>query len=164
MLNHEQFCTYVIRPTLAGLELYSRAAEVLLLGTAITESRLSYIKQVGGGPAVGVYQMEPATYRDIHTNYLKFKGELRERVRDFSGRTPHDAPVLMGNMYYATAMARIHYLRVPIGLPKWDDAVGMAHYHKIHYNTMLGKTDPEESVAHFIRAIEVVKQIERDLS
>ena len=52
-LDPGQLLALVIRPTLKYLEWDGRAAEQLVLGTAITESRLRYIKQLGGGPALG---------------------------------------------------------------------------------------------------------------
>ena len=49
----------VIKPALPEIELWSPAAEELVLGTAIVESRLSFIKQLGSGPALGLWQIEP---------------------------------------------------------------------------------------------------------
>lgn len=67
-INCEQLRLYVIRPTLEKIELWSEAAENLLLGTTAQESHMgTYIKQVGKGPALGIYQMEPATHKDIWT-------------------------------------------------------------------------------------------------
>ena len=47
MLNVEQFRLYVVRPVLNYLELGGAAAEQLLVGTALTESKLTYLKQIG---------------------------------------------------------------------------------------------------------------------
>ncbi|KAF0118141.1 MAG: hypothetical protein FD149_866 [Rhodospirillaceae bacterium] len=77
MCDSAHFVTTVIRPTLLHLGLHSPAAEALLLGTAIQESRLgTYLRQTGGGPALGVYQMEPATHEDIWTNFLAYRPDL----------------------------------------------------------------------------------------
>ena len=70
-----QFRECIIRPTLRALEPeipHSLVAEELLMLTAAHESHLgTYLKQKGG-PALGIYQMEPATYRDLHENFLRF--------------------------------------------------------------------------------------------
>lgn len=66
-----QFYELVLRPTLqhlAPLIPYSVAAEALVLATAVAESRLDALRQMGGGPALGVHQMEPTTHNDIWDN------------------------------------------------------------------------------------------------
>lgn len=135
MLDIEQFRDLVIAPTLASIGLYSKSAERLLLATAVIESNLTYIKQVGGGPALGLFQMEPATERDIWDNYLKYKKDLAEKVESLRF---HIDGELVGNMYYAAAMCRVHYLRVKAPLPQPEDQAGMAKYWKKYYNTHLG--------------------------
>ena len=70
-LDATQLARYIIRPTLEYIGWRSPASERLVLGTAITESRLRFIRQLGSGPALGIYQMEPATFRDINANYLR---------------------------------------------------------------------------------------------
>jgi hypothetical protein len=65
------FLTTIIEPVLHHLtEIpYDRAAAQLLLGTALKESlQLKYRRQIQG-PALGYYQMEPATHDDIWNNY-----------------------------------------------------------------------------------------------
>jgi hypothetical protein len=44
-----------------------------------------------------------------------------------------------GNHFYAAAMCRVFYLRVPERLPQADDSAAMARYWKRYYNTHLGK-------------------------
>jgi hypothetical protein len=147
-LDLEQFAQYIIRPTLADLGLYSVQAGNLLLGTAMVESGLKYVRQLGGGPALGVYQMEPATYHDIFRNYLDYRPALRTKVKVY-GNYEGD---LVGNLKYATALARIHYLRVPDAIP--TKATYMAGYHKRWYNTLLGKTDVGESIKVFRKVVD----------
>ena len=63
-LNLDHFRADVIQPTLAHLDgddaprFQGLAAENLLLGTALVESGLHYLHQLGGGPALGIYQIE----------------------------------------------------------------------------------------------------------
>jgi len=152
MLNNTHFLEDIIRPTLVYFEMSSVNAEVLLLGTANAESNLTYLKQLNNGPALGPYQMEPKTEKDIWDNYLKYRPDLANRVAKFILPGLPRTMQLKGNLYYATIMARLHYKRVKYALPKADDPFGMAKYHKDHYNTSSGKADPFYNVTHFQNA------------
>lgn len=152
MINLPQFIEFVIQPTLAHLELGGRAAEELLLGTAIQESRVHYLHQVGGGPAQGVFQMEPATHADIWQNYLAYKPDLAKKVNELSLLGPGDIPQMTGNMYYAAAMCRVHYRRVPKALPEAGDLEAQADYWKEFYNTFLGAGTVDEYIENYQEA------------
>ena len=141
-----QFRDYVVRPVLSVIGFNGKAAERLLLGTALTESGLVFMKQVGSGPALGVYQMEPKTHDDIWVNFLNYKADLSAEVKQFVFPGMDDCEQLAGNLYYATAMCRVHYLRKPAALPDEDDLPAMGAYWKQYYNTPLGKG----TVADFI--------------
>lgn len=159
MIDIEQFRTLVVRPTLQHLGLHSVAAETLLLGTALAESRLQYLQQIGGGPALGVYQVEPATHRDVFANFLVYRTPLRHCVFTLSsGRpktaieangttvmVPHDHE-LIGNLAYATAIARLVYFRQKSPLPAAEDLQGLGAYWKQHYNTYRGAGTVEKFV------------------
>jgi hypothetical protein len=148
-LDVKQFREDIIRPTLFYLDMYSMSAETLLLGTAIQESLLCYIRQLGSGPALGLYQMEPATHTDIWLNYLGFRPELKEKMEDLLAPFPSRIDQLQSNLFYATAMARLHYYRVSMPLPEPDDIGGMAAYWKDHYNTELGAGSVQEFIDRF---------------
>jgi hypothetical protein len=149
-LDLEQFTEYVITPVLTDLDMWSPAAVILLLGTAAVESGLKYIHQIGG-PALGIYQMEPATHDDIYFNYLKYQPGLEHRIRQYVPRPL--AAEMIYNMAYATAMCRLHYMRVrePLPLITGED---MARYHKKYYNTVLGATDVRHSTPIFYEVIQ----------
>ena len=134
-----------IRPALSTLEAGGLAAEQLLLGTAIQESLLIHRQQLGGGPALGLFQMETATHDDCWSNYLKFRSDLANRVKQTleAGQQPL-AAIMKVNDRYAAAMCRIRYLRAPGALPAANDTAAMANYWKEHYNTPLGAGTPEE--------------------
>lgn len=159
MIDAAQLLTLVIRPTLKRIGLHSRAAEVLLLGTAIHESRLRYLKQIRG-PAMGLFQMEPTTHRSLWTHQLRRKKwhDLRDRIAAEAAPRPARVSQLASNLAYATAMARAKYWFKPQPLPAWDDAAGMARYHKQHYNTYLGAADPKKTVRQFRRAVAIVRE------
>lgn len=133
MLDKEQFEKYIIMPALKEIGLYSEDAAAMLISTAIAESRLTYIKQIGNGPALGLYQCEPATHNDIHISFLAYR---KNKPYFISRRSVND---LIWDLKYATQICRIHYLRIPTSLPDKDDLEGQAIYWKDHYNTNHGK-------------------------
>jgi len=138
----------VIRPALNTLESGGLAAEQLVLGTGIQESLLVHRQQLGGGPALGLFQMEPATHDDCWENFLTFRQALAAKVRQTldAGQQPV-ADTMQVNDRYAAAMCRIRYLRVAEALPAANNITAMANYWKQHYNTPLGAGVPEEFLA-----------------
>src|SRR5215813_351223 len=134
-----------IRPALTTLAAGGLAAEQLLLGTGIQESLLIDRQQHGGGPALGLFQMESATHDDCWNNFLKFNKGLADKVRLTlnPGQKPQAATMKL-NDRYATAMCRVKYMRVKAALPVENDIEGMANFWKEHYNTALGAGTPEE--------------------
>ena len=56
MRDPGHFLAYVVRPSLDSIGLWSPAAERLLLGTALTESELTWLRQRGDGPARGAQE------------------------------------------------------------------------------------------------------------
>ena len=130
-MNVDQFRTEIIRPTLKMANYWSQAAENLLLGTALTESGLNYLRQVNG-PAVGMYQCEPNTYEDL-LEYIKRDPKKVSAVLDISGFTSWPTiDALQWNLRYATMICRMHYYRFPEAIP--SDAESMYQYYKVHYN------------------------------
>lgn len=149
-INPQHLLNEVIEPVLKYLNLYSEEAAMLILGTGIQESRLRYLVQLNNGPAKGIYQMEPATHRDIWDSYLAFRADLASKVRGLASQLyffEGGDRELIGNLQYATAMTRIHYLRKKPAIPK--DLNGWAEYWKRHYNTPLGNGTEQEFITNF---------------
>lgn len=137
-MNKSQFTKYVLEPTLHSMGLYSEEAVRLLLMIMAHESRCGYYLHQTVGPALGVYQMEPATYNDI-IKFLKRKPALYDEVGEWSSAKSFDEPEEMaGNLYYATAMARAFFLRFPEPIPSGSDEE-LAKYAKKRWNTSAGK-------------------------
>lgn len=139
MINTLQFRELVVRPALIYIGHHSLDAENLVLGTAIVESKLTYLKQLGGGPALGLFQMEPRTHDDIWENYLAREDNLTRRLFDLisdvqEGNRPQE---MVWNLWYAAAMCRVFYLRIAEPLP--NSVEGHASYWKRYYNTSYGK-------------------------
>ena len=150
MLNQREVLDHIIRPTIGHMARGGQDAENLILGTALVESGLRHLVQVRG-PALGLWQMEPATFED-HQAWLDVQGDTRlpERIEAVTGADPLavGSGDLVFNLRLACAYARVHYLRRPGAIP--EDVEGQANYWKTHYNTHLGRG----TVEHYLRAWE----------
>lgn len=128
-------------------DLWSPVAEELLILTAAHESHLGLFTVQKGGPALGIYQMEPRTLADLYSNYLVYKPEIKKAV-DFwlKNRAPKALPLddLRDNVPYATAVARAQYLRFKEPLPETTDFDGLFQYYKKYWNTVQGKATYEK--------------------
>jgi hypothetical protein len=164
-MDNKQLREYVIRPTLKYIGMYSESAEELLVLTAAHESLGGkYLHQVGGGPAIGIFQMEPVTHDDCWLNWLHYQAEAAHKIGKLSapkytgihpatGRIMPEAEQMAGNLYYATAMARVKYRRDKHALPDADDVDGLAGYWKRVYNTHLGAGLVSHAVTHYQRYV-----------
>jgi len=134
------FRTHIIRPVLRYLgetdtRLESKAAENLLLGTAIKESgNFRHITQIGG-PALSFFQIEPETFDDVYHRYLGIqRPDILGAVNDFAVRAMSNKAQLSGNPHFSCAIARIKFWMVPQPLPDSKDIDGLGCYWDKHYN------------------------------
>jgi len=142
MLSPTEFRRQVIVPSLVAMGFAGTAAERLLLGTALAESGLRHLKQVRG-PALGLYQIEPATHHDLWHNYLRFRPHLASLAKLFLAPRQPLHRQLVWNLAYATAIARLIYFRDPEPLPAAEDSAALAAYYKRVFNTSLGRASPK---------------------
>lgn len=150
MIDANQLLKEIIRPVLRDLGLGGGRAEALVLGTACQESKCGlWLVQLGNGPARGIYQMEPATHGDLWDRYLVHRPELAKKINRWRNQYGNGmgAEEMVGNLYYASAMCRIHYLRVPAPIP--HDLKGQAEYWKRWYNTPAGAGTVEEYLSNW---------------
>jgi hypothetical protein len=125
-------------------ELSTPAAINLLLGTAAQESRFGrYLRQLKG-PALGAFQMEPATFDWLRLKYGFAYVELKERR----------AEEMEWDLRLATIMARLRYRADKHALPDADDVAGMAATWKRVFNTPLGKGTVDEFGANYARYVD----------
>ena len=150
MIRPADFLNQIIRPTLAHLEeinprLNTIAAQQLLLGTAMVESNLEHVRQLGNGPALSPFQIEPNTMWDMYERFLARRPELFKAVSDLlwePDKNPLDQ--LQLNMRFACAIARIKYWSSPLPLARPGNWAGHAKTWKQIYNTHLGAGLPEQ--------------------
>jgi len=130
--------------------LFSDDAVELLMLTAAQESHCGmFIEQVMG-PALGIFQMEPATFRDIWDNFLKYRPALQAACKGLAvPNAPYDMN-LRGNILFQIAMARVHYYRVgKEAVPDARNVRALAEYYKVNYNTVKGKATIEEAIKNY---------------
>lgn len=154
-VDYDQIREYIIGPALDHLGLRSDVADMLVFGTGVQESRYRFIRQLGGGPARGFWQMEPATHADIYANFLAHRTALRAKVMALAAQAP--MPLhrqLESNALYAAAMCRVHYFRVKEPLPTSPgDYEGLGRYWRQYYNTPLGKGTVDAFVRNLKEAL-----------
>jgi len=144
MLNVTQFRDNVVKPALSTLalgnaDMNSPQAEELLMGTAVQESSLIYLRQLSGGPGLGVFQIEPSTHDDVWTNYLAFRPELAAVVNTLAAGGKGTSAQLPWNMGYSAAIARLIYWRAPATMPSASGGTqALAAFWKQYYNTGSG--------------------------
>lgn len=145
----------LVKPALAALPaaLNTLSAQQGVLGIGLKESGYTYLKQLGSGPALGFWQMEPATHDDMWTNFIRYHPDLKKPLSALAGGNP-SAQALVTNPVYAAAMCRVHLFRQPDALPPSGDAAAWAAYWKQHYNTPGGAGVAEQATPLFRAAME----------
>jgi hypothetical protein len=139
----------VVIPTLTHLGLDSPAARNLVLGTAAQESGGSYLAQLGG-PALGFWQIEPATHGDLLINFVAHRPELDSKLEALMTAAADGLALEMAwNLRYGCAVCRLLYYRIPAPLPEAADLAGLGAYWKQFYNTPLGAGTADEWVTSF---------------
>jgi hypothetical protein len=125
--NRDQFRDLISRTLLRmGPQFHSEEAIELLLGTAAVESDFgTYLRQVNG-PARGVFQVEPATFKDIATR------RRRQFCEEWTWVTLNPAAVEW-DLQSAIVFARLKYYDDPDPIPV--DLESQARYWKRVYNT-----------------------------
>lgn len=161
MFDPVQFRDLVIKPTLEDLANVLPGADHpaainLLLGTCWQESRGgTYLQQLGGGPALGVYQIEPATHDDLWENFVAYRRPLEDFLV-VEGRSHISQKIrqrmLIDDLRYATIIARLVYYRRSFEWPEPDHIHGLGALWKRWYNTPQGAGTIAEFVHNFPEA------------
>jgi hypothetical protein len=159
MYDLKEELRYIILKTHEMLDIWANPRAVtLLLGTAATESNFGQVLRQEGYSmqsdkgAFGLYQMELNTHDDLWDNFLNYRSILCTKVKMILGCL-HCREALIGNLYYATAMARLQYLRHKEPLPPVDDLQKQGTYYCKYFNSNKGKGTVEKYVADYKRFV-----------
>ena len=139
-INVEQFYELVLKPSLKKLESFnskinSAESRKLMLATFCHESNAgTYLKQRGGGPALGVYQIEPATAAFIQ-EYIRRKPSLLDVIdSSFPFWHVNTGSKLVCDLSLSTVFARIKYWTIPEPIPGMP-IEALANYWGAYYQT-----------------------------
>ena len=135
MINPSQYADLILEPALKAMRMYSLDAMYLMLRTALVESRLTHLKQLPAGPALGIMQIEPDTYADI-IRYLKGRHGIRISILEYCSyiAMPAHPHALIHNLAFNAMIARVKYWMTPQPISNYKDIEGHAEYWKSHYN------------------------------
>ena len=140
----------IINWSLNNLDMNSEDVSVLVFRTGMAESGYRHLSQMGSGPAVGFFQVEPATIDDTWNNYAVYRNPIMDILKNM-GFDPDDSRMrVMSSIALQAAFCRLKYRRDRLAIPPADDLYAQAAYWKRVYNTVLGKG----SVEHFVKANE----------
>lgn len=150
------------------MSVYDIKLEKLLLSTPSQESLGGFYLHQISGPAISIYEMEPATFHRTMTTFLveEEKGIGSEHLTinqisminntfDLYLGQPASyrnwPPELMaGNLYFATIMAALNYCFSQEYKSMKDCSIDeLWRVYKTHWNTMEGKATKEEFVRNY---------------
>lgn len=117
----------------------------LLLGTMAVESDMGKFRKQLGGPAIGIFQIEPTTLEDMRNNYMKY----HDRYKYVMKGDPES------NDSYACVIAYIYYKRVGGHIP--PGTIGQAYVWKKKYNTWEGKGTIDQYIKQYNKYIGTIK-------
>lgn len=157
-LDPLQLRDYVVRPALATLGLLGgEPIERLVMGTAAHESDgFRYIHQLGKGPALSPWQIEPATATDAVERCTE-KTQLV--LRGLGLPSPHSedwlewGKFLPGNLYLSAAMCRLIYYYKPFRIEELGkgEPENLARIWKRCWNTVAGAGTEAQFLANWRR-------------
>lgn len=126
----------ILEPALRATNTYSLNAIYQVATTIFYESKLTHLKQLPQGPALGFGQIEWATYQDC-CRYLATNITLRSLILNYCERTslPTQPVNLLGDLSFNVLMVRVKYWMIPEPIPSYKDTTGQAAYYKKYYNT-----------------------------
>lgn len=139
-MNAQQLLGHIIKPTLKymGGNYDSLNARMLLLATAAIESNCGHKIVQEGGPALGVWQMEPDTENDIFANCDALMDKyFLVKVNRLAVGIPYENDLTVCPMY-ACVMARLKYSMDRDALPHHSDKYAIYVYYKRIFNTPKG--------------------------
>lgn len=149
-MDLEHFRLYIVRDSLKAAGWWSRSVENIIVATGIVESNLDALVQGGGGPAKGVFQIEPRTYADV-ISYIKRDPEKIKTICQACNLVslPEDVNAVIWNLRFAVLITRMFYYRIVDALPKSENAQEMYQYYKKFYNSAAGAATEDRDLPIF---------------
>lgn len=141
----------MVDAALRELGCWSPDAVNLVLGTIAKESLYGRYRRQVRGPALGIAQMEPATFEDIVDNFFRYHPDIEGRVMEVAGVDELNPEDLVENDVLSACMCRMQYYRFPDRIP--SDVRGYALLWKKRYNTWMGKGTPEEFIECYAKYV-----------
>jgi hypothetical protein len=135
--------------------MYSLDAMYLMVCTAMVESKLTHLKQLPEGPALGFFQVEWATYEDVR-RYLQTNAHaLYNAIVSYTERVnlPNNPITVISDMSLNCLIARTKYYMIHEPIPSYKDVEAQANHYKKYYNTSEGAA----SVEAFVRAAQDIQ-------
>ncbi len=152
-MNAQEYLNYVIDPTLAMMQKEGNyctdSARMLLLATCAIESDLGLYSRQVKGPAVGHFQVEPPTIKDIVQNWDDYH-EMIPIIKQLAPLYNFGDILIIEcevNPRLSCLFARAKYAMVPKALPSSGDRLGLYNYYKKYYNSTLGASTVEKFYA-----------------
>ncbi len=149
MLNPHQFVNLILEPALRATGMYSLDAMYLMVCTIMVESKLTHLKQLPDGPALGLGEIEPATYVDSK-RYLERRSDIRSKILNYCERTylPENPTTLIADLSLNILIARVKYWMVTEPIPSYKDPHAQAEYYEKYYNANKEVNKVDEFVRH----------------
>jgi hypothetical protein len=158
-INASDFRSYVIQPALAALAPagipVTKTAGDLLMATAAMETDLgTWLTQVGG-PALGVFQIEPESLDNLvsrlsakQVTALFSVMPAQPTGAEMSGWVAEN---IEGNLLLAAAICRLFYWQAPFAMPASSTVSRLWTVYKTWYNTAEGGA----TMADFVTALKL---------
>ena len=155
MFDITQFRYDIVVPTLNAIQIRSDCIVELLVFTCAVESAGgTYLKQMNG-TALGIYQLEPASYTDLWVNYIMRKPDIINLLSlNLNINRMPDPLDLITDLKLATICTVLFYKHRKANLITQDEDTLWTVY-KEFYNTEKGKAAKDASIKayrKFIRA------------
>ncbi|GAJ29744.1 hypothetical protein [Acidomonas methanolica] len=149
----------IIAPVVLDLALPGDDAARVQLHAGIGNVETGFrAKLQAGGPALGFWQMEPATHDDCWHNWLWARPALAQVVLGYLPARFKGVPnvgAMIESDSYAVAMSVIRFRRSPVALPPRNDAGAQCTAWKAGYNSALGAGEIDGArIALFQEAID----------
>ncbi len=149
-LNPAQVRDLIVRPSLRKLGLPGgEPVEKLIMGTGAHESDgFRELKQVGGGPALSLWQIEPATALDA---IARLPVAVRLALETLRIGPMSFIDQLPGNLYLGAGLCRAIYFLKPFRLGELGAAEPekLARVWKVYWNTLEGAGTEAEFLGHY---------------